>query len=753
MLLSADARHAPRRRPRCDRLGGAGQLAARPARSRRSPVCRCSAAACWPAAPADRAGAGRDPRGGRRPACRPATAATPRSCPPSCAGSSTPSPTRCALFDAVLVGGAATDPALLARARAAGVRVVTTYGMTETARRLRVRRRAAGRRPRARHRRRDRAGRPGARARLPARPGRDRRGVRRRLVPHPRRRTRSPTAGSRSPAGWTTSSSPAGSTSRRRRSRRRCASTPTSPTRSCSAGRTTSGGSGWSRPSSPPRAPRPHLRRAARAGWPIGWGRPPRPARAARCSTTVPHAAHRQAGPPRGRGGRDRERTVRDLWPRPAQWLAGARPRTLPAAVAPVLVGTGAAAALDGFRLVAGAPGAGGRARAAGGGQLRQRLLRRHAAAPTPTGSGRCAWSARARPRPRQVLRAPPALAFAVAAVAGLALAALSSWWLVAVGAVCIVAAWTYTGGPLPYGYRALGEVFVFVFFGPVAVVGTTFVQTRHGRGPRRRRVGAHRAADRGDPGGQQPAGHRRRRRRRASAPWPCCWATGPPGCSSWACSSSRSRWSPRIGVVRPWALLGLLAVPLAVPPLAHRAHRRPRSGPDRRAGGHGPAHARHRGGAGGRARAQRMRVTLAAEPVPQVLLGRLTGDAAGGQRLGQPVPRGAEHQVGDRQRQQQAEEQAGEEVQADHPEDQRQQRPDAEPPDGVHDQPREDLRRNGRASGGTGRDRGCSQPCRPSHLVERTTVVRVRATPLIRFNAPMVASSAGMSVTRTLST
>jgi 1,4-dihydroxy-2-naphthoate octaprenyltransferase len=79
---------------------------------------------------------------------------------------------------------------------------------------------------------------------------------------------------------------------------------------------------------------------------------------------------------------------------------------------------------------------------------------------------------------PRQVLVAA-GLAFAVAAVAGLALAASSSWWLVAVGAVCIAAAWTYTGGPLPYGYRALGEVFVFVFFGLVAVVGTTYAQTR----------------------------------------------------------------------------------------------------------------------------------------------------------------------------------------------------------------------------------------------------------------------------------
>jgi 1,4-dihydroxy-2-naphthoate octaprenyltransferase len=78
---------------------------------------------------------------------------------------------------------------------------------------------------------------------------------------------------------------------------------------------------------------------------------------------------------------------------------------------------------------------------------------------------------------PRQVLTAA-LLAFAAAAVAGLALAALSSWWLLAVGAACIAAAWTYTGGPLPYGYRALGEVFVFVFFGLVAVVGTTFAQT-----------------------------------------------------------------------------------------------------------------------------------------------------------------------------------------------------------------------------------------------------------------------------------
>jgi 1,4-dihydroxy-2-naphthoate octaprenyltransferase len=160
-----------------------------------------------------------------------------------------------------------------------------------------------------------------------------------------------------------------------------------------------------------------------------------------------------------------------------AQWVSGARPRTLPAALAPVLVGTGAAAALDGFRLLP---------------ALLALLVAlalqvavnyandysdgRRGTDADRVGPMRLVGSGAATPR--QVLVAA-GLAFAVAAVAGLALAAMSSWWLVAVGAVCIAAAWTYTGGPLPYGYRALGEVFVFVFFGLVAVVGTTYVQTR----------------------------------------------------------------------------------------------------------------------------------------------------------------------------------------------------------------------------------------------------------------------------------
>ncbi|NEK58202.1 1,4-dihydroxy-2-naphthoate polyprenyltransferase [Geodermatophilus sabuli] len=160
----------------------------------------------------------------------------------------------------------------------------------------------------------------------------------------------------------------------------------------------------------------------------------------------------------------------------PAQWLAGARPRTLPAALAPVLVGTGAAAALGGFRLVPALLAL----VVALALQVAVNYANDHSDGKRGTdadrvGPMRLVGSGAATAR--QVLVAA-LLAFGVAALAGLVLAAMSSWWLVAVGAACIAAAWTYTGGPLPYGYRALGEVFVFVFFGLVAVVGTTFVQT-----------------------------------------------------------------------------------------------------------------------------------------------------------------------------------------------------------------------------------------------------------------------------------
>jgi 1,4-dihydroxy-2-naphthoate octaprenyltransferase len=83
-------------------------------------------------------------------------------------------------------------------------------------------------------------------------------------------------------------------------------------------------------------------------------------------------------------------------------------------------------------------------------------------------------------------LRSPAAVrraafaSFALAGAAGLALAAAAGWWLLAVGAASVAAGWFYTGGPRPYGYAGLGELFVFVFFGLVATIGTAYVQMGH---------------------------------------------------------------------------------------------------------------------------------------------------------------------------------------------------------------------------------------------------------------------------------
>jgi 1,4-dihydroxy-2-naphthoate polyprenyltransferase len=68
--------------------------------------------------------------------------------------------------------------------------------------------------------------------------------------------------------------------------------------------------------------------------------------------------------------------------------------------------------------------------------------------------------------------------ALGVAALSGLVLASVTTWWLLVVGAAAMISAWLYTGGPKPYGYAGFGEVFVFIFFGVVAVVGTAYVQT-----------------------------------------------------------------------------------------------------------------------------------------------------------------------------------------------------------------------------------------------------------------------------------
>ncbi len=161
----------------------------------------------------------------------------------------------------------------------------------------------------------------------------------------------------------------------------------------------------------------------------------------------------------------------------PAQWLEGARPRTLPAAVAPVLAGTGVAAFVDqpvwwkaALALVVAL------ALQVGVNYANDYSDGVRGTDASRVGPLRLVGSGSARPG--TVKRAAFA-AFAVAAVAGLVLAAVTAWWLLAVGLAAILAAWFYTGGRTPYGYRALGEVMVFCFFGLVAVVGTTYVQTR----------------------------------------------------------------------------------------------------------------------------------------------------------------------------------------------------------------------------------------------------------------------------------
>jgi 1,4-dihydroxy-2-naphthoate octaprenyltransferase len=156
------------------------------------------------------------------------------------------------------------------------------------------------------------------------------------------------------------------------------------------------------------------------------------------------------------------------------RWITGARPRTLPAAVVPVALGSAS---------VAGEPGAAwwtvalamvvSLALQVGVNYANDYSDGVRGTDDQRVGPIRLVASGLASPTS---VKAAALLAFAVAAVCGLVLALSTSWWLIVVGLVSIAAAWGYTGGPKPYGYLGLGEVFVFVFFGLVATVGTAFV-------------------------------------------------------------------------------------------------------------------------------------------------------------------------------------------------------------------------------------------------------------------------------------
>jgi 1,4-dihydroxy-2-naphthoate octaprenyltransferase len=159
-----------------------------------------------------------------------------------------------------------------------------------------------------------------------------------------------------------------------------------------------------------------------------------------------------------------------------AQWVEGARPRTLPASVAPVLVGLGYALWWDTFH-----------AFVALGTLIVSVALQVGVNYSNDYSDGvRGTDNARVGPvrlvgqglAPAKTVLRAAMLSFAVAGIAGFTIVAITGhWWLLLVGAAAIAAAWFYTGGPRPYGYAGLGEIFVFVFFGIVATGGTAYLQ------------------------------------------------------------------------------------------------------------------------------------------------------------------------------------------------------------------------------------------------------------------------------------
>jgi 1,4-dihydroxy-2-naphthoate octaprenyltransferase len=162
-------------------------------------------------------------------------------------------------------------------------------------------------------------------------------------------------------------------------------------------------------------------------------------------------------------------------------WILGARLRTLPAAIMPVMVGSACAGAFEGagdknwtFALLALVVSL---ALQVGVNYANDYSDGVRGTDEKRVGPLRLVGSGLVAP---QVVKRAAFIAFGVAAVFGLVIALATSLWLVVVGAACIGAGWLYTGGPKPYGYMGLGELFVFVFFGLVATCGTMFAITQH---------------------------------------------------------------------------------------------------------------------------------------------------------------------------------------------------------------------------------------------------------------------------------
>ncbi|HEY8855465.1 MAG TPA: 1,4-dihydroxy-2-naphthoate polyprenyltransferase [Candidatus Dormibacteraeota bacterium] len=169
--------------------------------------------------------------------------------------------------------------------------------------------------------------------------------------------------------------------------------------------------------------------------------------------------------------------TTTAVIPSPARvWWLALRPATLAAAVAPVLAGTAVAVHESGARPWAGLAALVVALALQIGVNLANDYSDYVRGADTPQRIGPLRASASGIVAPERV-RLAAITAFAVAGVTGLGLSLATDWRLIFVGAACLLAAWLYTGGPRPYGYLGLGELFVFIFFGLVATAGTVYVQ------------------------------------------------------------------------------------------------------------------------------------------------------------------------------------------------------------------------------------------------------------------------------------
>ncbi|MDQ1366490.1 MAG: 1,4-dihydroxy-2-naphthoate polyprenyltransferase [Acidimicrobiaceae bacterium] len=247
------------------------------------------------------------------------------------------------------------------------------------------------------------------------------------------------------------------------------------------------------------------------------------------------------------------------------RWVAGARPRTLPASVIPVAVGTAVAVAQgEAIWWRAAAALVVSVAIQVGTNYANDYSDGKRGTDAVRVGPVRLVASGLASP---EAVKRAALLSFGLAAIVGLVLASVAGWWLIAVGAACLAAGWLYTGGPRPYGYAGLGEVFVFVFFGLVATTGTAYVQLGRITGlallasvP----VGLLAVAllvvnNLRDIPGDTTAGK-----------LTLAVKLGAPATRILYSGTIATAFAAvaLIAVVRPWALLALAAVPLAVPPV-----------------------------------------------------------------------------------------------------------------------------------------------------------------------------------------